>query len=112
MAPEQFEGTMADARSDIFALGCVLYELASGRRAFPGKSTAAAIAATAPAKPKPLEGVPEKLEELILHCLRKDPERVVAWALSTKPKTPSSGGTSRSSSCSNITPKISRRSSG
>jgi len=72
MAPELFEGTMADARSDIFAFGCVLYELASGRRACPGKSTAAARAL---AKPEPLEGVPEKLEELILHCLRKDPER-------------------------------------
>ena len=75
MAPEQFEGVTADARSDIFAFGCVLYELASGRRAFPGESKAAAIAATALAQPKPLEGVPEKLEELIRRCLRKDPER-------------------------------------
>ena len=38
MAPEQFEGMMGDARSDIFAFGCVVYELASGRRAFPGPS--------------------------------------------------------------------------
>jgi len=75
MAPEQFEGAMADARSDIFAFGCVLYELASGRRAFPGESKAAVLASTAMAQPKPLEGVPEKLEELILRCLRKDPER-------------------------------------
>jgi serine/threonine protein kinase len=75
MAPEQFEGTMVDARSDIFALGCVLYELACGRRAFPGESKSAAIAATLLAQPKPLEGVPEKLGELILRCLRKDPER-------------------------------------
>src|ERR1017187_9571688 len=75
MAPEEFEGTMADARSDIFAFGCVLYELASGRRAFPGESKAAVMAATALAEPKPLEGVPERLEELIRRCLRKDPER-------------------------------------
>jgi hypothetical protein len=75
MAPEQLEGTVADARSDIFAFGCVLYELASGRRAFPGESKAAALAATALAQPKPLEGVPEKLDELIRRCLRKDPER-------------------------------------
>jgi len=75
MAPEQLEGMMADARSDIFAFGCVLYELAGGRRAFPGDSKVAAMAATVLAQPKPLEGVPEKLEELILRCLRKDPER-------------------------------------
>lgn len=75
MAPEQLEGRMADARSDIFAFGCVLYELASGRRAFPGESMAAAMAATATTQPKPLEGVPEQLEAIILRCLRKDPER-------------------------------------
>jgi Tol biopolymer transport system component len=75
MAPEQFEGMVADARSDIFAFGCVLYELAGGRPAFPGDSKAAAIAATVLAQPKPLEGVPEKLEKLILRCLRKDPAR-------------------------------------
>ncbi len=75
MAPEQLEGVMGDARSDIFAFGCVLYELASGRRAFPGESKTAAIVATAMAQPEPLEGVPERLAELILRCLRKDPER-------------------------------------
>lgn len=75
MAPEQFEGTVADSRSDIFAFGCILYELAGGRRAFPGESKAAAIAATALAEPKPLENVPAELEELILRCLRKDPKR-------------------------------------
>jgi Tol biopolymer transport system component len=75
MAPEQLEGVMGDARSDIFAFGCVLYELASGGRAFPGESKTAAIVATAMAQPQPLEGVPERLEELILRCLRKDPER-------------------------------------
>ena len=75
MAPEQFEGVTSDTRIDIFAFGCVLYELFSGRRAFPATSIAAAIAATTTANPAPLGGVPDRLEELILRCLRKDPER-------------------------------------
>ena len=45
MAPEQLEGKEADGRSDIFALGAVLYEMASGRKAFEGKSQASLIAA-------------------------------------------------------------------
>jgi Tol biopolymer transport system component len=75
LAPEQLNGKSADARSDIFAFGCILYELVSGRRAFPGETMAAALASTALAEPKPLEGAPERLEELIERCLRKDPER-------------------------------------
>lgn len=75
LAPEQLEGKPADARSDIFAFGCILYELVSGRRAFPGETVAAALAATAMMEPKPLEGAPEDLDRLIRLCLRKDPER-------------------------------------
>ena len=45
MAPEQLEGKEADSRSDIFALGAVLYEMATGKRAFEGKTTASVIAA-------------------------------------------------------------------
>ena len=44
MSPEQLEGTEADARSDVFGLGCVLYEMATGRPAFTGKSKASLIA--------------------------------------------------------------------
>jgi eukaryotic-like serine/threonine-protein kinase len=44
MAPEQFEGREADARSDIFALGAVLYEMATGRKAFEGKTPASVMA--------------------------------------------------------------------
>jgi Tol biopolymer transport system component len=75
LAPEQLQGKPADARSDIFAFGCILYELWSGRRAFPGDTMAAALAATAFAEPKPLDGAPAELEKLIRRCLRKDPER-------------------------------------
>jgi tetratricopeptide (TPR) repeat protein len=75
MAPEQIEGQPADARSDIFAFGCILYELLSGRRAFPGETVSAALAAAATTEPKPLEGVPEEVAKVIRLCLRKDPAR-------------------------------------
>ena len=75
MAPEQIEGQPADARSDIFAFGCTLYELLSGRRAFPGETIAAALAAAATTEPKPLDGAPQRLAELVRLCLRKDPAR-------------------------------------
>jgi Tol biopolymer transport system component len=74
LAPEQIEGKPADTRSDIFAFGCILYELLSGRRAFPGETITAALTATAITEPKPLEGAPERLDELVRLCLRKDPE--------------------------------------
>jgi Tol biopolymer transport system component len=75
LAPEQLQGKPADARSDIFAFGCVLYELLSGRRAFPGNTLAASLAATSMAEPKPIEGAPKELEKLVWRCLRKDPAR-------------------------------------
>ena len=75
LAPEQLQGKPADARSDIFAFGCVLYELLSGRRAFPGNTLAASLAATALAEPKAIEGAPKELEKLVRRCLRKDPAR-------------------------------------
>src|SRR5271157_3282983 len=75
LAPEQIEGKAAGTRSDIFAFGCILYELLSGRRAFPGETITAALTATATTEPKPLEGVPERLDELVRRCLRKAPAR-------------------------------------
>jgi serine/threonine protein kinase len=57
MSPEQIEGKEADARSDIFALGAVLYEMATGKRAFEGKSTTSVIAAILERNPAPISAV-------------------------------------------------------
>jgi len=78
MSPEQIEGGKLDARSDIFAFGAVLYEMATGKRAFEGKSQASLIAAILDKEPIPLSTlaplVPPALEQLVKRCLAKDPE--------------------------------------
>jgi eukaryotic-like serine/threonine-protein kinase len=78
MAPEQMQGKAADARSDIFAFGAVLYEMLSGKRAFDRQSSADIIVAVSREEPKPLHelvrGVPDDLRALIRRCLRKKPE--------------------------------------
>jgi len=78
MAPEQLEGKETDTRSDIWALGCVLYEMATGTRAFEGKSQASLIATIMHTDPRPLRelapATPESLDRLIRECLAKDPE--------------------------------------
>jgi len=78
MAPEQLEGRDADDRSDIFALGAIVYEMVSGRRAFPGSSPASVIAAILKDQPRPLrELVPiaaPALDRLVQRCLEKDPD--------------------------------------
>jgi len=78
MAPEQLEGKEADARSDIWALSCVLYEMASGRRAFEGASQASLIGAIMNAAPRPLSEMapmsPPELDRLVRQCLARDPD--------------------------------------
>ena len=78
MAPEQLEGHSVDARTDIFAFGAIVYEMASGRRAFAGASQASLIAAILEREPEPISGdqsvTPPGLERLVRKCLAKDPD--------------------------------------
>ena len=74
MSPEQLEGKAVDARSDIFAFGCVLYEMITGRMAFPGESKASVIAAILERQPAPLTGVPPVVASVIARCLEKEPD--------------------------------------
>jgi Tol biopolymer transport system component/aminoglycoside phosphotransferase (APT) family kinase protein len=85
MAPEQLEGKEADARTDLWALGCVLYEMATGARAFAGESQASLIAAIMTGAPRPATELrpvtPPGLERLIQRCLLKDPDARIQSAL-------------------------------
>jgi serine/threonine-protein kinase len=73
MSPEQAEGRAVDARSDIFAFGCVLYETLSGSRAFQGSSNLAILSAILKETPPPVPGIPANLQKVISSCLQKDP---------------------------------------
>jgi Tol biopolymer transport system component len=78
MAPEQLEGKEADARSDLWALGCVLYEMATGKRAFEGQSQASLISAIMKDEPRPITELqplsPPALERAVKRCLMKNPD--------------------------------------
>lgn len=78
MAPEQVEGKPVDARTDIFALGAVLYEMLAGRKAFDGKSQPSLIAAIMNVDPTPLSALspttPRALDRLVTRCLAKEPD--------------------------------------
>ena len=78
MSPEQIEGIEADARSDIFAFGCVLYEMVTGKRAFEGKTRASVMGAilkdTPPAVSSVQSGAPASLDRVIAACLEKEPD--------------------------------------
>jgi eukaryotic-like serine/threonine-protein kinase len=76
MSPEQVEGKPGDFRSDIFALGILLYEMATGKSPFRGDTSAAIIAAVLKSDPPPIEGsAPAALERLVQACLAKDPNQ-------------------------------------
>src|SRR6202171_1704271 len=78
MAPEQLHGYEADARTDIFAFGAVLYEMATGRKAFDGKTQASLIAAIIEHTPSPFPAgkpfMPDGLDRVIQGCLEKNPD--------------------------------------
>ncbi len=78
MAPEQLDGLNADARTDIFALGAVLYEMATGQRAFGGTTRTSVIMAIASSDPPPMSQLqplaPARLEQLVRGCLAKRPD--------------------------------------
>jgi eukaryotic-like serine/threonine-protein kinase len=78
MAPEQMEGKEADARSDVFSFGAMLFEMATGKRAFEGKTTASVIAAILEREPPPISSVqpmsPPALDRTVKICLAKDPD--------------------------------------
>jgi Tol biopolymer transport system component/tRNA A-37 threonylcarbamoyl transferase component Bud32 len=79
MSPEQAESKPVDARSDIFSFGAVLYEMATGTRAFQGDSQLSTLSAVLRDNPRPasqaVPGVPRELDRIITRCLRKDPAR-------------------------------------
>ncbi len=78
MAPEQLEGRPTDARTDIFALGAVLYEMLTGRKAFSGASSATLISAILTTDPPAVSSLapasPPGLDRLVATCLAKDPD--------------------------------------
>ena len=79
MSPEQIQGKEADARSDIFAFGAMLYEVLTGKRAFQGKSQLSVASAVLEKDPEPISAVqpltPPALEHLVRICLAKDPDQ-------------------------------------
>ncbi len=84
MAPEQLEGNETDARSDLFALGTVIYEMATGTRPFAGKTQASLIASILKEEPRPINALaamsPPGLDRLVRQCLAKDPDERIQSA--------------------------------
>jgi eukaryotic-like serine/threonine-protein kinase len=109
LAPEQLEGRPADGRTDIFALGVVLYEMLTGKKAFEGKSRAVLMAAIMTAEPDPLLAaqpmVSPALDHVLKRCLAKDPDDrwqtahdlllQLRWIAGSDPATPAAAGRQR-----------------
>jgi len=88
MSPEQAEGRLVDHRTDIFSIGVLLYELASGSRPFQGDTPMAVISSILKEAPAPLpqlrSEVPSDLDRIVRRCLAKDPARRYQTALDLK----------------------------
>jgi len=105
MSPEQVKGRPADARSDIFAFGAILYEMFSGKRAFHADSAGETMAAILKEDPPDLsvtnQNVSPGLERILRHCLEKNPERRfqsasdIAFALEALSGLPTASGSAR-----------------
>jgi eukaryotic-like serine/threonine-protein kinase len=84
MAPEVLQGAEADARSDLFSFGCVLYEMVTGRRAFEGKSQLSVFTAILEKEPEPINVArpltPPMLDRVVRACLAKDPSERIQTA--------------------------------
>ena len=78
MAPEQVEGKEVDARTDIFAFGAVVYEMATGKKAFEGKTQASVMAKILETDPPPISSLqpmtPPALDRVVKKCLAKEPD--------------------------------------
>jgi serine/threonine protein kinase/Tol biopolymer transport system component len=98
VAPEQWEGSRGDARTDIFALGAILYETIAGKPAFEGKTPALLIAAIQTIDPEPLSEVqplvPPELDYVLKRCFAKNPKQRLqtAWDLMNQLQWISAGG--------------------
>lgn len=102
MSPEQIEGKEADARSDIFAFGAVLYEMAAGKRPFQGKSQISLASSILESEPEPISALkpqtPSGFEHVVTTCLQKNPEEryqtahdvrlELQWIATEKPSAP------------------------
>jgi serine/threonine protein kinase/Tol biopolymer transport system component len=88
MSPEQAQGKRADARSDIFAFGALLYEMVTGRRAFQGENVITILAAVINNEPPQAHTIvpnaPRELEWIVTRCLKKDPERRIQHMVEVK----------------------------
>src|ERR1700722_10244534 len=88
IAPEVLQGKEAAARSDIFSLGCVLFEMATGKRAFEGKSQLSVFTAILENEPPLVSSqqpvAPKALDEIVKNCLAKDPEERISSAHDVK----------------------------